>query len=352
MRTGTPTRRRRAPSWSRARSSPKRILRSSRRVRQGRGPQRDRPRRRPHARADRRGHRHQRQDDRHDADHGDARRIGPACGRGGQYRPHAPRRGRRRRRRLRRRGVVVPTRRSRRRFGPKVAVLLGLADDHLDWHGTFDNYVAAKSQIFEHQHADDLLVFDADDRDRVLGLDARAGASDRRLVARIAERVPRRGRRALPARWSRLCVAVGHAPRAAARSHERARCGCGRVRGRRDGARCAGVPQPVRDHAPPRRSGRRAWWGAIRTTTRRRPTRTRPCTPSRRSTPWCSSPADGTRASTSPRSPLPRIAIRAVVAFGEAAPEVTAAFAGVRPVETVGSMHDAVAAGARLAARR
>ena len=41
--------------------------------------------------------------------------------------------------------------------------------------------------------------------------------------------------------------------------------------------------------------------------------------------------------------------IRAVVAFGEAATEVRAAFAGVRPVEIADSMHAAVAAGAGLA---
>jgi UDP-N-acetylmuramoylalanine--D-glutamate ligase len=42
--------------------------------------------------------------------------------------------------------------------------------------------------------------------------------------------------------------------------------------------------------------------------------------------------------------------VRAVVAFGEAAPEVVAAFSGVRPVVQVRSMHDAVARAAELAA--
>jgi len=41
--------------------------------------------------------------------------------------------------------------------------------------------------------------------------------------------------------------------------------------------------------------------------------------------------------------------LRAVVAIGEAAPEVAAAFAGVRPVETAGSMDDAVERARRLA---
>ena len=46
------------------------------------------------------------------------------------------------------------------------------------------------------------------------------------------------------------------------------------------------------------------------------------------------------------------IASAAVVAFGEAAPEVAAAFAGVRPVVQVAdSMHDAVRAAARVRAQ-
>jgi UDP-N-acetylmuramoylalanine--D-glutamate ligase len=48
-------------------------------------------------------------------------------------------------------------------FRPRVAVLLAVAPDHLDWHGTFAHYAAAKARIFARQHDDDLLVYDADD---------------------------------------------------------------------------------------------------------------------------------------------------------------------------------------------
>jgi UDP-N-acetylmuramoylalanine--D-glutamate ligase len=41
--------------------------------------------------------------------------------------------------------------------------------------------------------------------------------------------------------------------------------------------------------------------------------------------------------------------VRAVVAFGEAGPDVAAAFSGVRPVEVVGAMGEAVRAAAGLA---
>ncbi|MBM3676144.1 MAG: hypothetical protein FJW88_14640, partial [Actinobacteria bacterium] len=43
-------------------------------------------------------------------------------------------------------------------FRPRVAVLLNIADDHLDWHGSFAAYAEAKAQVFAHQSADDVLV--------------------------------------------------------------------------------------------------------------------------------------------------------------------------------------------------
>jgi UDP-N-acetylmuramoylalanine--D-glutamate ligase len=43
-------------------------------------------------------------------------------------------------------------------FAPEAAVLLNLAPDHLDRHGTFERYVAAKLRIFAHQGNDDVAV--------------------------------------------------------------------------------------------------------------------------------------------------------------------------------------------------
>ncbi len=48
-------------------------------------------------------------------------------------------------------------------FRPRVAVFLNVAEDHLDWHPSFKDYVAAKARIFANQAGDDLLVFNADD---------------------------------------------------------------------------------------------------------------------------------------------------------------------------------------------
>jgi UDP-N-acetylmuramoylalanine--D-glutamate ligase len=69
-------------------------------------------------------------------------------------------------------------------FHARVAVLLNVAPDHLDWHGGFDAYLDAKARIHENQDPGDVIVFDADD----------AGAT--RAVAGAASRpVPVSGNR-------------------------------------------------------------------------------------------------------------------------------------------------------------
>jgi UDP-N-acetylmuramoylalanine--D-glutamate ligase len=48
-------------------------------------------------------------------------------------------------------------------FHPRVSVLLNLAPDHLDWHGSFDAYAAAKARVFTLQGAADVHVGNLDD---------------------------------------------------------------------------------------------------------------------------------------------------------------------------------------------
>jgi UDP-N-acetylmuramoylalanine--D-glutamate ligase len=50
-----------------------------------------------------------------------------------------------------------------RDFHPRVAVLLNVAEDHTDWHGTFDNYVASKARIAMNQTSEDVFVTNRDD---------------------------------------------------------------------------------------------------------------------------------------------------------------------------------------------
>ncbi len=49
------------------------------------------------------------------------------------------------------------------RFHPFISVLLNITADHLDRHGTFADYVAAKGRIFENQMAEDFAVLNVDD---------------------------------------------------------------------------------------------------------------------------------------------------------------------------------------------
>jgi UDP-N-acetylmuramoylalanine--D-glutamate ligase len=67
-----------------------------------------------------------------------------------------------------------------RSLHPRVSIFLNLSDDHLDRHGSFEAYAAAKARVYLNQTADDWTVVNAAD-DRVLDL-ARQGRARRLLV--------------------------------------------------------------------------------------------------------------------------------------------------------------------------
>ena len=48
------------------------------------------------------------------------------------------------------------------RFHPQIAVILNITPDHLDRHGTFENYALAKERIFAAEDGNDSLVLNAD----------------------------------------------------------------------------------------------------------------------------------------------------------------------------------------------
>ena len=50
-----------------------------------------------------------------------------------------------------------------RDFRPRVACLLNVAETHLDYHGTMEDYVASKAKLFANQSEDDAAVYNADD---------------------------------------------------------------------------------------------------------------------------------------------------------------------------------------------
>src|ERR1700761_6102666 len=74
-------------------------------------------------------------------------------------------------------------------FRPDIAVILNVTPDHLDRHGTFENYTAAKERIFANQTAADALVLNADD-----DVSSRAAARARaRIFWFSAKRIVRQG---------------------------------------------------------------------------------------------------------------------------------------------------------------
>lgn len=50
------------------------------------------------------------------------------------------------------------------KVSPHIAVITNIYRDHLDWHGTVEEYIEAKKNIFLNQKADDYLVLNLDDK--------------------------------------------------------------------------------------------------------------------------------------------------------------------------------------------
>lgn len=48
-------------------------------------------------------------------------------------------------------------------FRPEIGVLLNLTPDHLDRHGSFDDYASAKTRLFDNQQSRDAAILNADD---------------------------------------------------------------------------------------------------------------------------------------------------------------------------------------------
>jgi UDP-N-acetylmuramoylalanine--D-glutamate ligase len=234
-------------------------------------------------------------------------------------------------------------------FHPRVAVLLAVAPDHLDWHGDFTHYAASKAHIFERQRDDDLLVYDADDSvasrlarrapARHIGVSlapdaehcftVRDGAlvtPDGTELARVSEM-----HRALPHDITNALAAAGAAiefgtaPDALQRALASYATLPHRVAlvGEASGVRWVDDSKATNPHAA--LHAVRAFPSVVLLA--------------------------GGRNKGLDLSVLAAEAdhIRAVVAFGESAPEIERAFKGVRPVARASKMHDAVEAAHRLA---
>jgi UDP-N-acetylmuramoylalanine--D-glutamate ligase len=75
------------------------------------------------------------------------------------------------------------------RFAPRVAVVLNIAEDHIDWHGSLDSYVRAKARITECQREEDALVLNGED-ERAMSI---AGDTRARIVPFFSSHAPAEG---------------------------------------------------------------------------------------------------------------------------------------------------------------
>jgi UDP-N-acetylmuramoylalanine--D-glutamate ligase len=75
-------------------------------------------------------------------------------------------------------------------FHPSIAVILNITPDHLDRHGSFQNYVAAKENIFNRQTSKDALVLNADDPTTQVSASHALAKAQARAQARSAESAP------------------------------------------------------------------------------------------------------------------------------------------------------------------
>lgn len=61
------------------------------------------------------------------------------------------------------------------KHSPKIAVCLMVVPEHLNWHEDFEEYIAAKQQLFIHQNPDDIAIYYANDENSLSIADASEG---------------------------------------------------------------------------------------------------------------------------------------------------------------------------------
>ena len=231
-------------------------------------------------------------------------------------------------------------------FHPAVAVWLNLAPDHLDWHPDVADYAASKARIWARQGPGDVAVVNADDP---VVMAAAVGAPSRVVtfgLTRPAHFVVADGwlrgpggplvevarlSRALPHDLSNA-LAASAAALAAGASPEGVRSVLAAFGGLPHRLTLVGYGGGVRWYDDSKATNPHAAMAAVRSFD-------------------SVVLVAGGRNKGLDLSALASVAdrVRAVVAIGEAAPEVAAAFAAIRPVAMASTMADAVAAAAAAA---
>ena len=232
-------------------------------------------------------------------------------------------------------------------FRPRVAVLLNIADDHLDWHGSRAAYDAAKAKVFAHQRADDVLVVDVDDDGARAVATAAPGRVEAVTLTDLAE-AWHVGSGTLRTPGGEAIVALDALGRRLPHDLSNALCaaaavdlggGLGALGASRDAmATVLGTYEPMAHRVQlVAESGGVRWFDDSKATN---PHAVVHAAAAFESVVLLAGGLNKDLDLGRLRDSAPHV--RAVVAFGAAAGEVEAVFAGLRPVQRAASMHDAV----------
>jgi UDP-N-acetylmuramoylalanine--D-glutamate ligase len=206
-------------------------------------------------------------------------------------------------------------------FHPVAAVLLNVAPDHLDWHGSYEDYLAAKRRIHLRQGPGDLLVYDGDDPGAAQAV---AGArADIRPVSGLRRMAG--GGPDGPVLWmDDAAVEIGDlAGRDPALLVDLAAAGC---LARRLGADPAGVAEAARDFVPGRhRREEIGEWDGVLWVNDSKATNPHAAAAAIRAFPSVVLIAGGRNKGLDVAALAAEPAVRYVVGIGEAGPEIVAA---------------------------
>jgi UDP-N-acetylmuramoylalanine--D-glutamate ligase len=236
-------------------------------------------------------------------------------------------------------------------FRPRVAVLLAVAEDHLDWHGSFAHYCESKARVFANQRADDVLVYDADDP---VASALAAGAPAARVgVSRAADTSAffRVANGTLVTPEGQEVAPVATMPRAL--GHDVTNALASAAASLAVGATVAGIRSALARYATlPHRLALVGEHGGVRYYDDSKATNPHAARTAVAAFPSVVLLAGGRNKGLDLAALAdPTDHVRAVVAFGEAAAEVAAAFAGRRRVVRASSMREAVTRATELAER-
>jgi UDP-N-acetylmuramoylalanine--D-glutamate ligase len=236
-------------------------------------------------------------------------------------------------------------------FRPAVSCWLNVAEDHLDWHPTMSHYIAAKARIWATQGPGDVAVWNADDAPVAAAAGSIPAAVTQRSFSIVgpADFVVDRGAAALRGPEGCLVAALDHLPRTL--PHDLANDLAAAAVALAAGATEAGCRTALeRFQGLPHRvelvgeiDGVK-WYDDSKATT---PASVLAAVAGFDSVVLIAGGRNkGLDLATLAKSVPP---VRAVVAIGEAATDVSAAFSGRVPVSTATSMADAVKTASRVA---